>query len=81
MPASEIVFQMTLALNPYISGAVPLGLSEQCETGPTPPGDRKRPQTKVQIQRWREHKKDTLIGFSNIELSGQGMAIKGLALH
>ena len=36
---------------------------------------------RVQIQRWREHKKDTLIGFFNIELSGQGMVIKGLALH
>ena len=36
---------------------------------------------RVQIQKWREHKKDTLIGFFNIELSGQGMVIKGLALH
>ena len=38
-------------------------------------------QMRVQIQRWREHKKDTLIGFFNIELSGQGLVIKGLALH
>jgi len=36
---------------------------------------------RVQIQRWREHQKDTLIGFFNIELSGQGLVIKGLALH
>ena len=36
---------------------------------------------RVQIQRWREHKKDTLIGFFNVELSGQGIVIKGLALH
>jgi len=28
-------------------------------------------QMRVQIQRWREHKKDTLIAFFNIELSGQ----------
>jgi hypothetical protein len=38
-------------------------------------------QMRVQIQRWREHQKDTLIGFFNIELSGQGLVIKGLALH
>jgi hypothetical protein len=36
---------------------------------------------RVQIQRWREHKKDTLIGFFNVELSGEGIVIKGLALH
>ena len=36
---------------------------------------------RVQIQRWREHKKDTLIGFFNVELSGQGIVIKGFALH
>jgi hypothetical protein len=48
---------------------------------PTPGRTGRDPRTRVQIQRWREHKKDTRIGFFNIELFGQGMVIKGLALH
>ena len=50
-------------------------------TATRPGADRRTLQVKVQIQSWREHRKDTLIGFFNIELSGQELVIKGLALH